>query len=43
LTVGRRRDMIVAKLEEENWSSGDGKNWRSGIFCVHDYEPVDGG
>jgi hypothetical protein len=43
LTVERRRDMIVVKLEEESWSSGDGNEWRCGIFCVHDYEPVNSG
>jgi hypothetical protein len=43
LTVERRRDIIVAKLEEENLLSGDGNRMRCGRLSVHDYEPVNDG
>jgi hypothetical protein len=42
LTVERRRDIVVAKLEEKN-SSSDSNNLKDGLFCVHYYEPVNGG
>jgi hypothetical protein len=43
LTVERRREIVVAKLEEKNWLLGDGNKLRDGLFCVYNYEPVNGG